>query len=389
MKFLLLTPSLILFAIFCNAQPPEGAGPNLIPNPSFEVVQGKRPADDVDGSAAFRYNILDWKSPTRTTPDLKIMLPQETEKLKRSGKQYNAPRTGYKCVAILTHNPQSERSDTYREYLQVKLIEPTKLGKDYYYEFWAARDANAKFASNNLGIVLSPSPLFDASYAPLTNYQPDFNVGEIINKDGVQWVKYSGIIKSANRSFYFVLGNFFDNAKTIMHEVKNGGTYENAYYWIDDVALHEVYPEPEPVPVPEIKVGEVVKLDRVFFVTAKWDLLPESAKQLGEVIELLNKYPNMEIAIHGHTDSRGDDNYNLTLSNNRARSVYNYLINDGSIAKERLAFEGFGKRKPVADNNTTEGRQINRRVEFVVTKIGSDNLEINYDTDVKPYTDQK
>ena len=95
----------------------------------------------------------------------------------------------------------------------------------------------------------------------------------------------------------------------------------------------------------------------------------------------------MEIAIHGHTDDRGDDNYNLNLSKNRAEAVYKYLTSQGAIAKERLSFEGFGEKKPVATNETPEGRQINRRVEFVVTKIGTDNLKINYDTEVKPYTD--
>lgn len=391
----LLTPFFLFMGLLSYAQPPEGAGPNLIPNPSFEQVQGKRPDDDVDGSAAFKHNMVDWRSPTRTTPDLKIVLPTDVQKAKKSGAKYNDAHTGFKCIAILTHNPNSERSSTYREYIQVKLIEPTKKGKDYYYEFWICRDALAKFASNNMGFALSPSPLGRAdSYEPLTDIQPDFNVTEIINKDKREWVKVSGIIKSANRSLYFVLGNFYNNEKTIMHEVKDGGHYENAYYWIDDVALHEVHPEPEvaaipepePEPEPEIKVGEVVKLDRVFFVTAKWDLLPESNTQLDEVVALLNKYPSMEIAINGHTDDRGDHDYNLTLSKNRAKSVFKYLVAQG-IPKERMKYVGYGETKPVADNATTDGRQLNRRVEFIVTKIGSDNLEIKYDTDVKPYTD--
>jgi outer membrane protein OmpA-like peptidoglycan-associated protein len=384
-----LTPLFLFLGVLAYAQPPKGSGPNIIPNPSFEIVQGKKPADDLDGSGAFRINMVDWKSPTRTTPDLKIVLPSEIEKQKGFNAPYNTTHTGYKCVAILTHNPQSERSDTYREYIQVKLLEPTKLGKDYYYEFWVCRDYNAKFASNNIGFVLSPTPLFENSYMPLSSIQPDFNVTEIINKDNREWVKYSGIIKSANRSFYFVLGNFFDNEKTIMHPVKDPGTFENAYYWIDDVALHLVNPEPDPIPEPPIKVGEVVKLDRVFFVTAKWDLLPASNEQLNEVVELLNTHPGMEIAIHGHTDDKGDDNYNINLSHNRAKSVYNYLIKTGGIAPDRLSYEGFGERKPVADNTTSEGRQINRRVEFVVTKVGGDNIEVKYDTDVKPYTDNK
>lgn len=375
--------------LLSEAQPPEGAGPNLIPNPSFETVQGKRPGDDVDGSAAFRVNMVDWRSPTKSTPDLKIVLPHELEKAKRAGLPHNTTHTGYKMVAILTHNPKSERSDTYREYIQCKLDKPTKVGKEYYYEFWVCLDIRSKFASNNIGFVLSPSPIAQIeSWTPLTDYTPDFNVTEVINQDERKWVKYSGTIKSANRSFYFILGNFFDNEKTTMVEHKEPGDFENSYYLIDDIALHEVYPEPEAVAPPPPKVGAVVKLDRIFFVTAKWDLLPESNAQLDEVVALLNEYPDMEIEIQGHTDDRGDDDYNLTLSKNRAKSVYKYVIAQG-IAKERLKYRGYGEGKPVADNGTSEGRQLNRRVEFVVTKIGDDNLEVEYETDVKPYTDDE
>lgn len=123
-------------------------------------------------------------------------------------------------------------------------------------------------------------------------------------------------------------------------------------------------------------------------MTAKWGLLPESNEQLQEVIDLLNEYPSMEIAIHGHTDSRGDNSYNQRLSENRAKSVYNYLVQKGSVAPNRLSYKGFGESKPVADNNTAEGRQINRRVEFTVTKVDAENLEVEYETEVDPYTDE-
>lgn len=380
-----------IFILFISvnsfAQLPENIGPNLIPNPGFEGFKGRRLQNDMDGSESFRYNLVDWKSPTMTTPDLIIVLPDDIRNAKKQGLKYNETHSGYKCVAILTYHPKSERSENYREYIQAKLTEPLKKDREYFFEFWVCREVNSMYATNNIGIFLSETEISGIeNYKPLTDYKPFFNVSEMINKDKKEWVKYSGKFTAHDNSRYIIIGNFFLNDKTSFYKVSNGGEYENAYYLLDDLALHELNYKPEPKP--EIKVGEVIKLDRVFFVTAKWDLLPESNQQLDEVVNLLNEYPQMEIAIHGHTDDRGDDNYNLDLSQNRAKSVYQYLINKG-IAKERLKYEGFGEKKAVADNQTTEGRQLNRRVEFVVTKVGNENLKINYDTEVKPYTDKE
>ncbi len=385
---------LLCYVGFVQAQPPEGSGPNLIPNPGFEEVKGRPPKDDIDGYKTFKYNIVGWHSPTLSTPDLKITLPHEIKKAKRERKPIDVPHSGYKMVAIHTRNPLSERSDTYREYVEIRLDKTLKKGAEYYYEFWVCRAVQSKYVTNNIGFALSPSPVVnDGTWKPLTHITPDVNVDEVINKDKREWVKYSGTIKSANRSDFIVFGNFLDNEKTIMIEGSKDpeGDFERAYYLIDDVALHELNwkPEPPAAPKPKIEVGTVIKLDRIFFVTAKWDLLPESNEQLQEVIDLLNEYPDMEIEIHGHTDSRGDDNYNLNLSKNRAKSVYKYLIDTGGIDANRLKYKGFGEKKPVADNNTSEGRQLNRRVEFTVTKVGEENVEVEYDTDVKPYTDDE
>lgn len=117
-----------------------------------------------------------------------------------------------------------------------------------------------------------------------------------------------------------------------------------------------------------IKVGSHVTLSNIFFNTNEYALLPESMVELNILIELLTTNPNVNIEIQGHTDNVGNTNLNETLSTNRAKSVYDYLVKNG-IAAKRLRFSGFGETKPQADNTTEEGRKQNRRTEFIVTKI--------------------
>ena len=158
--------------------------------------------------------------------------------------------------------------------------------------------------------------------------------------------------------------------------------FNNAYYLIDDVLLCATKAEEPP------KVGTVIKLDRVFFETAKWDLLPASNEQLDELVNLMLEYSSMLIEIHGHTDSRGDDKYNQNLSENRTKSVFDYLVQKG-IEANRMKYFGYGEKKPIADNNDSEGRQLNRRVEFVVTHIDEENTVIKQNNEIKPYTDNE
>ena len=83
--------------------------------------------------------------------------------------------------------------------------------------------------------------------------------------------------------------------------------------------------------------------------------------------DLMNENPTVEIALGGHTDNVGKDDYNLKLSTDRSKSVYDYIVSKG-IASTRLSTQGYGKTMPVADNNTEEGEALNRRVEFTIIK---------------------
>lgn len=121
------------------------------------------------------------------------------------------------------------------------------------------------------------------------------------------------------------------------------------------------------VPLQPIEVGESVVLKNVFFETAKFDLKSKSKIELDKLVEFLVKNSTLEIELGGHTDNVGNSKLNQTLSNNRAKAVYAYLVEKG-IAKERLSTKGYGDTKPIASNDTEQGRAENRRTEFKVTK---------------------
>ncbi|MDD3685868.1 MAG: OmpA family protein [Bacteroidales bacterium] len=114
-----------------------------------------------------------------------------------------------------------------------------------------------------------------------------------------------------------------------------------------------------------IEVGTTIVLKNIFFDYDKATLRPESFAELNRVVAILNKQPKLKIEISGHTDNKGAFEYNKQLSKARAKTVVDYLIEKG-IAADRLSYEGYAFEKPIATNDTDEGRQLNRRVEFKV-----------------------
>ena len=99
------------------------------------------------------------------------------------------------------------------------------------------------------------------------------------------------------------------------------------------------------------------------FETAKWDIQPSGYKTLGNVVEILIKNPALKLEIQGHTDNRGSKAYNQPLSEKRAKAVMEYIVTKG-IEQSRLSFAGYGFSRPVASNDTADGRAMNRRVEL-------------------------
>lgn len=152
-----------------------------------------------------------------------------------------------------------------------------------------------------------------------------------------------------------------------------GGTIE--FQGKSPIAVVGNLPAPPPVeaaapPPPEAPKRVVVKDDkieineRIQFELNSHVIKPESFSLMDEIAKVVGEHPEIKkVAIEGHASSDGDDNANLSLSDRRAKSVLEYLVKKG-VKQERLQSKGFGEQKPIADNNTEEGRVKNRRVEF-------------------------
>jgi outer membrane protein OmpA-like peptidoglycan-associated protein len=112
-----------------------------------------------------------------------------------------------------------------------------------------------------------------------------------------------------------------------------------------------------------IETGIQYRINNIFFETGKWELLEDSFVELRRLVDFLKNNQNYKIKIYGHTDDVGTNQFNLNLSIKRAESVKNFLIENG-IENNRIFIKGYGKTKPIVSNNTEEGRQKNRRVEF-------------------------
>lgn len=113
--------------------------------------------------------------------------------------------------------------------------------------------------------------------------------------------------------------------------------------------------------------GSIAVLNNIFFDVDKFDLKEKSIPELEKMIRFLKSNPSIRVEIGGHTDNSGADVYNRQLSQKRALSVYNYLT-EHDIDKKRLAPKGYGPDQPVAANDTEQGRQKNRRIEFRIIK---------------------
>lgn len=132
-----------------------------------------------------------------------------------------------------------------------------------------------------------------------------------------------------------------------------------------DLFLNYLLAEETKVRAEDLTVGEVIVLNNIYYDFDKATLRPESKEELDRLIKLMKNVPTLVIEISSHTDNIGTPEYNMKLSQARAQTVVDYLVQNG-ISRDRLVAKGYGATKPIASNETDEGRQLNRRTEFKI-----------------------
>ncbi len=152
-------------------------------------------------------------------------------------------------------------------------------------------------------------------------------------------------------------------------------------------ATAKIAPEPKPIsePEPEIALApesepehevqkeaveellQTLDLSGITFLFASDEITQQGKLILDDVVKVLTEHPEFDVIIEGHTDSIGEDSVNLELSQLRAQSILNYLASTG-VEATRLTATGFGESAPIADNDSKEGRALNRRIEFTISQ---------------------
>ena len=126
-----------------------------------------------------------------------------------------------------------------------------------------------------------------------------------------------------------------------------------------------------------VSVGKAIVLQNLRFAQSKPELLPESNAELENLFKFMQEHPTANIELQGHTDNRGDFDLNLALSRQRVEVVKAFLVKKG-ISPSRITGKGFGSSRPIANNNREETRQLNRRVELIITKLWKQLPWINF-----------
>lgn len=362
MRNLLSILALAVFSAF-PAQTPGEAKPekNLVPNGSFENFRRQ--------ASTIRFAIP-WQD--KGTIDF-YQKPLSNDTTAQKGAY-----SGY-CYAGFRFQKK------YKEFLQVKLAEPLHRGSTYEFTmhirlaFWSNALLRSFGVLFSKGGYTKPADAIKSSMIDTVCPKGGLNLG-------FRWFTIRGLYKADGGEKYMTIGNFAPEIKkdlVNMRLIRFG--MKEAYYFVDDIRLVKAKQFEEKVEVvivgpsprmneedsvlqvkKDIRVGDKVALNNLFFENGHYYLLPESYTELNKLSQYLIKNPAVEIRINGHSDNSGLKFKNQKISELRAREVFEYLIKKG--VQNKMYFKGFGSDLPIAGNDTEAGRAKNRRVEFEIIR---------------------
>ena len=173
----------------------------------------------------------------------------------------------------------------------------------------------------------------------------------------------TGIVSAAQGKYAVAAEVNHENPQPLIVNVKKEGySFDTQIIKPEEITEEVIEKDAE---VKAVETGKVCDLRDIYYETNDFSLTSESKMLLALFIEFLKENPSVKVEIQGHTDNIGRDDDNLRLSENRAKSVYDYVVSQG-IPANRLRYKGYGETTPIASNNTAEGRAKNRRTVFLI-----------------------
>lgn len=349
---------------------------NLVLNPSFEDHSTYKCFVNLGG---FNNGVLDWSIPNHGSTDFFDTCSEDMGANNYNGIQ--KPKTGSSFAGMYLYTDKN-----YREYVQGELSKILVEGKKYKMTFYLSLADKSSYALKDIEVLITEEKLkpchnsnaCDKTIKPSKATEGKFkmysNPDNIYLSNKESWMAYTFEFTAEGYENYFSIGNFYRNAKTKKEDVLSNSPFLFSYYYIDNVSIEPFEKEEEEeenikketlktVEEPTIKTNEVYTFKNVLFEFDKAELLAISEVELNQLYKHLEANPELKIQIFGHTDTIGLETRNQELSEQRAKAVSDYLIEKG-LNVTRITSFGFGSTQPISTNDTEEGRQLNRRVEF-------------------------
>ncbi|WP_350293513.1 OmpA family protein [uncultured Croceitalea sp.] len=334
---------------------------NLVKNSSFENYH-----ECPNTLGTFDKNVKSWSTPTTGTTDYfntcsAVMSAPENF----NGIQH--PKNGSAYAGLYFYAPGD-----YREYIQVQLKKVLRPGKTYKLSFYISLAEGSDFAVKDFGVVCSYKPIAVNTKKELSKGRlygikgNKFHFFEInhpkFHEDKSDWLEVTTSFTAKGYEKYLLLGNLRNNKLTRKVQTKRKETKKGAYYYIDMVSLSLEGTEQI---MPSYELDSILEFKNILFDFDRFKLNETAKADIDALLDYLKQNLELKITIIGHTDNKGSKAYNQSLSLKRAKSIVDYLIKLG-LSKNRIDFKGHGSTRPISKNDTELGRQINRRVEFML-----------------------
>lgn len=354
---------------------------NLVLNPDFDLYYYKPTIITYHGESGVEDWIPFWTTPGLYTPDYLSNFRYIDVFSYSYLFDMPLPPT-YNWVGVALY----KESDSYSEYIQGKLTSPLIKGKAYCLRTSLNFCSYSRYSVNRLAFYMSSTSV-TVNYKNESSFSPQVVFSNLPTENKHFTTMCDYFIADGGEQ-YITLGRFIGPEK--MNPEKREaypkglfGLEKSSYYIFDNIELFEIQDTSEcacRVEILTIKPGETISdiqyetdlnklkqgipviLENVNFEFDKYNLLPASEEILKTLLNFLENNPEIKISIEGHTDDIGSEQYNDALSFNRARSVYNWLIDKG-ISPTRLRFTGYGKSHPIYNEKDEDHRALNRRVE--------------------------